>query len=217
MLQHLKTVLRLLPELLLMLTAGALIYAGADADAKRLDALFIVAVLEGGMLMASATLMDLASRLKRPPVGWVAVVLVLGLLLTNPHIFTLLYATWIEGGLWIFVFFAWSIIERFSAMWTLPKAEPIEKIRRRTLTFDRLYVGLAMGLAFVAVWLLNVWQNDGSAQIDFGERALPWLVLVYFLIASINVWRVHQPQFATRPRSLLPWIDQGQASDLSDL
>lgn len=200
-----------------MLTAVALIYAGADADAKKLDALFIVATLEGAMLIASATLMDLASRLKRPPVGWVAVVLVLGLLLMNPYIFALLYATWIEGGLWIFALFAWSIIERFSAMWTLPLAKPIEKIRRRTLTFDRLYVGLVLGLALVAVWLLNALQNDGSAQIDFAELALPWLVLIYFLIASINVWRVQQPQFTAQPRSLLPWIDQGQGSNLSDL
>ena len=215
--RHLKTALQLLPELLLMLTAGALVYAGANADPSRLDALFIVATLEGAMLMASATLIDIASRIKRPPVGWVAVVLVLGLLLMNPYIFTLLYATWIEGGLWIFVFFAWSIIERFSAMWTLPKAKPIEKIRRRTLIFDRLYVGLVLALALVAVWLLNAWQNDGSAQIDFAERALPWLVLIYFLIASINVWRVQQPHFAARPRSLLPSIDQSQGSDLSDL
>jgi hypothetical protein len=43
------------------------------------------------------------------------------------------------------------------------------------------------------------------------------VALVFYGIAAFNAWRVHQPAFAKRPTSLVPWLDRGDGTNLSPL
>ena len=52
---------------------------------------------------------------------------------------------------------------------------------------------------------------------DMAQNVVPWLMLVFYGVSAFNAWRVHQPGFERRPRSLCPWIDGGQASYLDPL
>jgi hypothetical protein len=171
---------------------------------------------DGATLMMSATLIDVASRLRRRPPGWLAALIAIGILVLYPETFTLLGMAW-SLGLWTLLPFAWSIVERLRALWTLPSASKLEKIRRRTLTFDRLYVALIVAFCALGVMLVHAALNDGSFDPALTQRLLPWALLMFYGIATFNAWRVHQPAFARRPRSLLPWIDQGQANYLDPL
>jgi|GEM_PF-1320333 len=206
----------LLPELSVVATVvWFLIYTGNTPGSDQ-DGLLGGAFLDGVMLMFSATLIDIASRLKRQPPWWLMLTIVLGVLLINPFAFVMLKAA-ASMDLLISLPFAWSLIERFRELWTLPSASILDKLRRRTLTFDRLYCGLVLAILCVIGGVFNALQNDGSMELDLFQRALPWLLLTFYAIAAFNVWRVHRAAFAKRPRSLFPFIDGDQASYVSPL
>lgn len=180
------------------------------------ERLLVNVFFDAGTMMFCATLVDVASRLKRPLAGWWLVAISIGLLLVNPYMFFLAGIAW-SLEQWIFVPFAWSLIERLRELYTLPNAPVIEKLRRRTLTFDRLYTALILAWLCVAGGIVNALQNDGSMELGLFERALPWLMLVFYSVAALNVCRVHGPSFANRPRSLWPWIDRDGIKDLGPL
>ena len=110
--------------------------------------------------------------------------------------------------------FVWSLLERIFELWTLPAASILEKLRRRTLSFDRLYTGLVVGGIGVAALVGNDLLYDGNIAMR-SYRGAPSLALLFYGVATFNAWRVHRPAFALRPRSSRPWIDGGQATDLS--
>lgn len=207
---------KLLPELAVVATVAMFLFAPNYAYRLDPEALGFAALSEGATLMLSATLIDVASRLRYAPPWWLGILIGAGILLMYPNALAMIQTAWVMG-MWIFLPFAWSLIERIRALWTLPTASTIEKIRRRTLTFDRLYTALILGGICVAGMIINALQNDGSMEIGLGERALPWLMIVFYTVAVLNVWRVHRSAFAKRPRSLWPWIDQGEATYLDPL
>ena len=192
---------KLLPELTVVVTVAVLLFVPDWVPWIDPSALQIMIMADVAMVMISATLVDVASRLRRAPPWWLGAMMLIA---------------WQEG-LWIFLPFFWSLLERIFELWTLPTASSLEKLRRRTLTFDRLYTGLVVGGIGVAALVGNDLLNDGNVAISSYHWAAPSLALLFYVVATFNAWRVHQPAFALRPRSLWPWIDRGQATDISPL
>lgn len=207
---------KLLPELSVVATVAMLLFAPGYARWLDPQALGFAAMVDGATLMFSATLIDVASRLRRAPPWWLGLLIIAAILVAYPDVIGLISMAW-SMGMWVFLSFAWSILERLRELWTLPAASTLEKIRRRTLTFDRLYTALILGGVCVAGMLINALLNDGSMEAGLTERALPWVMFTFYAIATLNVWRVHRPAFAQRPRSLWPKIDQGEATYLDPL
>jgi len=210
--QSLRTGWKMLPDGLVCVSALWLLYKGENADSASVDALGVIMFLEFAMWIAGASLVDIASNLERKPSVYLAVFIIAGLALLNWQLFPAVHAAWL-GGFGILLPFLWSLLERVRELWTLPDADRIDKVRSRILTFDRLYVGVLMGWCALAAGLINAWQNDGSMAQGFAGRALPWFVLVFFLIATFNIWRVRQARFVAAPKSLLPFIDRGDGND----
>ncbi len=207
---------KLLPELSVVVTVVWLLSGPPGATGYNPETLMFVAMADAATLMLSATLIDVASRLKRAPPWWLGILIGGGILVMYPDVISLIKLSW-TMGMWIFLPFAWTIIERLRELWTLPSASTLEKIRRRTLTFDRLYTALILGGVCVAGMIINALLNDGSMESGLTERALPWVMLAFYAIAALNVWRVHRHSFAQRPKSLWPKIDQDQATYLDPL
>lgn len=204
--------LKLAPDCLLCAWALLVIWT-PELRAQAYEPMLMIALFEGTMWLGSCTLVDVATRLSKPPSWWWSPIVALLALLAFPQI---LMAVPLIGelGFWVLAPFVWSLIERIGEIWTLPRAARLMRMRRRVLTFDRLYIGLVLGAIALVASGLNAWMNDGSMQIDWEEALLPWLFLGYFAAAGINHWRVHRAGFTLQPRSLLPWIDGGQAAEL---
>lgn len=207
---------KLLPELTLVATLAALLLIPTWVTWLDADALEFAIAADVAMTLMSATLVDVASRLRRVPPWWLGLLMAGGILLMSPGAGALILMAWQEG-LWIVLPFAWSLVERMRELWTLPAASTLEKLRRRTLTFDRLYTGLVLGGISVAGLVINDLLHDGNVAMSSHQWALPLLALIFYGVAAFNAWRVHQVAFAARPRSLWTWIDGGQATDLSPL
>ena len=207
---------KLLPELSMCLVFLWLALDPGGLLAPDPLAMQMVLMAEGASLMFFATLVDIASRVRRRPPWW-AMVLVGGGLLVMYHPVISVLAMAFVAGMSVFVPLAWSLFERSREMWTLPGTSNEEKIRRRTLTFDRLWVGFVIGCA-VAVYAIGqaLLRDQGIEALR--EPVLQALVAVLFYgIAAFNAWRVHQPAFAKRPTSLVPWLDRGDGTYLSPL
>lgn len=207
---------KLLPEMTLVVTLAALLLIPASVAWLDANALEFAISADVAMSLMSATLVDVASRVRRVPPWWLGILIAGGILMLYPGAGAMILVAWQEG-LWIFLPFAWSLVERLRELWTLPAATTLEKIRRRTLTFDRVYTALALGGISVAGLVVNHILHDGNVAMSSHAWFLPLLALVYYGVAAFNAWRVHQTAFAARPRSLWPWVDGGQAADLSPL
>jgi hypothetical protein len=207
---------KLFPELSILVLLVLLILAPQQAWWIDRQALEFGVMADGATLMLSATLIDVASRLQRAPPWWLVPIIVTGLFLAYPEAWQMLTMGW-SLGIWCFLPFAWSILERLREMWTLPRASRIEKIRRRTLTFDRLYTALVLGGLWIGAGLLWLLVFGAGLEAIFDTSRLEWLLLAFYAINVGNVIRVHRPAFQQRPRSLLPWIDGDQASYLDPL
>ncbi len=170
--------------------------------------------IEAATLFFMVALVDIATRLKRPPPWWLGLGLIIGLVIVFPEMIALIVAGW-QMGLWVFLPLLWSVLERLRELWTLPTASAIEKMRRRALSWGRLGTGVVLFGVCVAVLLgrsiLDPDHDPGGAIVHV---ALPLLCLFY-LIAAFDAWRVHRPGFAARPKSLWPFFDDGSTAKLS--
>jgi len=173
------------------------------------------AIADGATLMMSGTLVDIASRLKRAPPWWLAPIAVAAVLLLYPESFSMLQQAW-SLGLWVFLPFAWSLLERVREIWTLPSASKLERIRRRALTFDRLYTALALAGLGIVVLLVLLFAVGIALEDIFSPFNLLWPMLAFYGINAINVIRVHRPSFTKSPRSLWPKFDGGEAARLDE-
>lgn len=207
---------KLLPELSVLLLFMVLILAPEQASWIDEDALGFGVMADGATLMLSATMIDVASRLQRAPPWWLAPIILAGMFLMYPDAWVVLKTGW-TLGFWCFLPFAWSILERLRELWTLPGASRIEKIRRRTLTFDRLYLAPVLGVLWIGGGLVWMLASGGEFGQVFDPSRMLWLLLAFYAINVFNIVRVHRPSFSQRPRSLLPWIDGGQAVYLDPL
>jgi hypothetical protein len=178
--------------------------------------IYLTLMAEGASLMFFCTMVDIASRVQKRPPWWLVILIVGGVLLMYPEVIHVLRMAF-DAGMWVFLPLAWSLLERVRELWSLPGASKNEKIRRRTLTFDRLWVGiLIMGATVFCALGLVLFTEQGIEAL--GEPMLPVIVaLVFYGVAAFNAWRVHQAAFAERPTSLVPWLDRGDSTYLSPL
>lgn len=203
-----------LPELLACFSASWCALAPWGGWSVDIEALSFTLIAELGTLMASATLVDIASRVQKPLSGWLWLLLAIGACLMYPELVPLLLASWSMDWL-IFLPFAWSIYERIALLMQLPRATRLQKIRARVLTFDRVYLGVLIG-AFAMLGGFIYWSiTEDSSDIFLG--VLPWALSIFFTATALNAWRVYQVRFAKAPRSLLPWMDQGDGVSLNKL
>ena len=106
-----------------------------------------------GLADVLLTLVDIASRVQRRPPWWLVILIVAGVLLMYPDVINVLRMAF-DAGMWVFLPLAWSLFERIRELWTLPGASKEEKIRRRTLTFDRLWVGILI-IGAAVLWTIG--------------------------------------------------------------
>lgn len=195
-----------------------LLMLGTHGWLPRLDPtlIWIALVAEGASLMFFCTLVDIATRVRKRPPWWLAILLVGAVLLVYPELIHVLRLAWSEG-LWVFLPLAWSLVERVRELWTLPLAADDEKIRRRTLTFDRLWTGFVLGMIAAVCCLGLAWLSEEGSLVLHRPIVPVSIGLLFYGIAAFNVWRVYQSAFAKRPSSLLPWLDRGEGTHLSPL
>jgi len=207
---------KLLPELTVVaLVCWLLVWPDAGMWVNP-DGLLFAAMADAATLMMSGTLIDIATRLKRAPPWWVAPLAIGGILLLYPESITILKESW-NMGMWVFLPFAWSVLERVREIWTLPSASKLERIRRRVLTFDRLYTGLMVAALGLVTMMVMMFVIGIPADVVLNPFSLLWAMLAFYGINAANVIRVHRPSFAKAAKSLWPRIDGGQGTDLSPI
>lgn len=198
---------------------GTVLFFAIDGvGSYRIDmpVLMLAVLADGATLMAFSSLIDVASRLKKPMKWWLALPLGAGILAFNREVVDMFGLAWSQG-LAVFIPFTWTLLDRIRQLWTLPLASPMEKIRRRTMIFDRLYVGLFIMVAWIACVLAGVLTGFSAIEDFTGSRALIAVGVSFYAVAAFNAWRVYQLAFSRRPRSLVPYLDNGQASSLDPL
>ena len=200
----------------MLIAVAVFAYGSVYGSTIEMPTLTLALVADGATLLAFASLIDVATRLRKTPPWWLAMIIGVGILAFNGDVIGMLGIA-LSQGAWIFVPFAWSLIERIRELWTLPSASPLEKIRRRTLVFDRLYVGIAIMGLWICAGLVMVFVGDKGIESFFDVRLLIIVGLVFYAIAAANVWRVHGSAYAQRPSSLMPWFDKGNAVQLDPL
>lgn len=210
---------RLLPECLSLAFALALATQAMPTWFSVLpqDVLHWVVMTEGATLMFLCTVVDVATRLRRAPPWWAGIPLCAFLLLVYPEVPRLVLAA-LHEGMWVALPFAWSILERLRELWTLPAQPRLEKLRRRALTFGRLYSGLVVAGSFLLVMVAGVALQS---SLDFIGDSLylvgPWFIVLFFALSVFDTVRVHRPAFAANPRSLWHRMDDGQTAYLDPL
>ena len=176
-----------------------LAYVPLAFQAVREELLFALLV-EGGFLMAQATLVDIATRLKKRPPVWLIAVIVAGVLLfSSGGVQTVIAMAW-DRGMLVFIPLLLSVIERGYLLWQMPSRTPIQKMAARALIGNRIITGLVLCAAMVAV---NIAETSGDGPV----RTIglwPYLTAgaLYFAIAAYDDVRVRGRRFAEKPRVL---------------
>lgn len=155
------------------------------------DELVFVLIVEGGFLMAQATLVDIATRLRKRPPVWLAALILIGVMLFSQGSFDVVKIAWERGSL-VFVPFLISLAERGTVLWRMPTRPTIEKIAARALIANRIITGLGLAALMTIAMLTDVG----------GPRAPLLAGALYFAIAAFDDWRVRGRSFAQRPRVL---------------
>ena len=210
---------KLLPELA---TFGVLAAIQFDAlpqwlDLPMEDTVAWLVALEAATLFLMFTLVDVATRMRRPPPWWLGIAVVVGLVIIYPDVIALVVAGW-QLGLWVFLPLLWSLMERFRELWTLPDASRIERFRRRALSNGRVASAVVISALFIATLLIHAALQSGEFDPDvvIYQYGVP-LLAVFYLLAAFDAWRVHRPAFGIKPRSLWPFLDMGDTDRVDPL
>lgn len=208
--------LRLAPRLLpdgFALVASLVIFWQAlrtgDLDERSMS--WATSVLAGELFtfFFIVALVEVASTRRQPPTLWGGLVIIAALLVfCGQTVFMLAKWSW-HGGVWVFLPFLWSMVERFRQLWTLPRASLLEKLRIRALAYDRYqtgYVGyIVMFLVLVASLMVS---DDPDIPYRTAVLVLPGFLALFFAVACIDAIRVHGEGFARSPRRL--WAKPGR-------
>lgn len=181
---------KLLPELATLAVVAALAldvvppWLGVPAE----DTVTWLVAVEAVMLMLMFSLVDVATRLRRPPPPW-----------------------------WLGIAIAVGL-ERFRELWALPNVGLLEKYRRRALSNGRVATAVIVGGLFITLLLGNAVLLDDEFDPELVIHAYGLLlVALFYLIPAYDAWRVHRPAFAQKPRSLWPFLDIGETDRLDPL
>lgn len=187
-----------------------------DPGGVLVAALFV----EAGAALVMSTVVDIASRLRRPPRWWTVALIALGILLMYPDEMKSILDAIPQGG-WVALPVLATVGGRFADLWTLPGQSPLEKKRRRALIFGRMYTvvvlaGIVTALLLVEAILVSAtgWRAGEDYLI---ESLLPWFAVAFYGICAFDAVRVQGKSFADRPRNLWPRLDQGDSARLDPL
>lgn len=212
---------RVLPDLLAAVTVLVLAWPGSALAAwlpeSASAAIALAVMVEGATLMFLCTVVDVASRLQRPPPWWAGLLLCAALVALYPEVPRLLWQS-LDAGWWVALPITLSIGERLAEIWTLPRASLLEKQRRRALTFGRLFTALVLAGGFIAgLGVETLVRPDGLGAAPLMPTLLPGFVAAFFAIGAFDAARVHGAGFAAAPRNLWPRFDGGESARLDPL
>ncbi|HEV8582101.1 MAG TPA: hypothetical protein VGX68_23780 [Thermoanaerobaculia bacterium] len=202
---------RLLPDALAFAASLVIVWQAlrtGDVDERSMS--WVTSVLAGELFtfFFVVALVEVASRRRQPPTLWVGFLIIAALLVFCPTVLMLAKWSW-HGGVWVFLPFLWSMVERLRQLWTLPRASLLEKLRTRALAFDRFQTGLSGYFVMFLVLVASLMVSDDP---DFPYRAaelvIPGFLALFFAIACIDEIRVHGEGFARSPRRL--WAKPGR-------
>jgi hypothetical protein len=162
--------------------------------------LAIALIIEGGLLLTVAALVDVATRLRKRPPVW-AVPLIFGALLLMSNEARAILSMAYGRGAAVFIPLLVSLLERATILWTMPKRPEIEKIAVRAMTANRITTGLAL-LAIVTALMITGVALSEHFELLAGETAILGAGAIYFGVAAFDAWRVRTRRFAENPTVL---------------
>ncbi|HEY0140445.1 MAG TPA: hypothetical protein VGF48_06085 [Thermoanaerobaculia bacterium] len=185
-----------LAALIDFLPSEALVHVPFGFVQRRVDLIYLL-VVEGGFLMMQAALVDVATRLRKRPPVWVAVLIVAVIALFSAHSFELLAMAW-QQGMMVFLPLLLSVAERGTVLWHMPTRTRIQKIAARALVSNRITAGLGL----LGVFAVTVIVTMATDSIVF-PNSLPFVCgALYYAIATYDDFRVKGRRFAEKPRVL---------------
>ena len=154
--------------------------------------------VEGGFLMMQGTLVDIATRLRKRPPLWLALLILAGVVLFSSEARAVLQMAWQRGSI-IFIPLVFSLVERASILWRMPDQPRIRKIAERALIANRITTALGLFALLTAHMLVTVaWPNLWTS----GNWQFCAAGAIYFAVAAFDDWRVRGTKFAERPTVL---------------
>ena len=195
----------ILPELSAVITLLWVVLGSPLMPRFNPEAVSFMLVAEAGSLLFFCTLIDIATRIERRPPVWLGLLIIGAVVVLNGYMLKVLILAW-DQGFWIFLPLLWSVLDRGRALWRLPGASRLEKIRRRTLTFDRLHIGILVVAISLAVALFIIVKPDSDVSLLLNPRLHAALGMIFYVTMAFDAWRVYRPQFEPRMRQLLPWV-----------
>ena len=196
----LELALKVLPELGVVGVAVTCALMPSASTAPVQDTLVLIALVEGAFCVVQGTLTDLSTRLRQPPPGWLAPIL-LGMVVTSLWGPAVSVAK--DAGVAALLGIAWSVVERLRELWTMPRASRLEKLRRRALVGGRLSLLMLFAAAGAALMIGSYLQDSINGGARVVAEYLAWFLAAYFSLTALDVVRVHRAAFAHRPRTLL--------------
>ena len=161
------------------------------------EELSMALMIEGAFLMAQATLVDIATRLRKRPPAWAIPLIAGAVILFSDHARQAVVWTWQNGGTALLIPLLLSLAERATILWRMPGRTDIQKIAERALIGNRITTGIGVLVVFVAGSIAAThyeWLSGGWLFLTAGA--------LYFAIAAFDEWRVRGPRFAENPRVL---------------
>ena len=175
---------------------------------------------EAGAALFMSTVVDVASRLRRPPRWWVVLLIGVVIFAMYPEELQALLDALAQGW-WVALPVLATVGGRLADLWTLPGQPPLEKQRRRALVFGRMYTVVVLAgammvplVAEAALVAATGWRQGESYLMP---TLLPLYAVVFYAICAWDAVRVQRPAFAQKPRNLWPRFDQGESARLDPL
>jgi hypothetical protein len=160
------------------------------------EELSMALVIEGAFLMAQATLVDIATRLRKRPPVWAIPLIAGAVVLFSDHARQAVVWTWQNGGTALLIPLLLSLAERATILWRMPVRTDIQKIAERALVGNRITTGIGVLVVFAAGSIASMYYDWSGGWVFFAAGAL------YFAIAAFDEWRVRGARFARNPRVL---------------
>ena len=164
------------------------------------DSMVQVVMLEAVFLLFAGTLVDLATRIPRRPPLILVVALAGCVPLFSDTVRAMLVQAWGEG-LIVFIPLVVSLFDRVAVLWYMPGSSPLERMRARALTSDRMVMGIVTLALFAAAMIVSITLPD-AGDVMGGSAALA-VIAIYFAVAAVNEIRVRRSSFRSNPRVLL--------------
>jgi hypothetical protein len=163
--------------------------------------LLIGAMIEAGLLMSQAMLVDIATRISfRPP--WWFVGCVAFLVFVGSPAAALLFNAASHAGWLLLLPLLLSAAQRLSLLWRMPARPRVEKIAARALIGNRCITGAAVVVFVVALSIASASFYEQYHDLRSPLSLVFAMCATHFAIAAFDGWRVQGQRFAANPTVL---------------